>query len=320
MNTSLITCRDSLFSLRIFLTRSESLSILIGLSIASPIILVSNLILIVSLIKTKQLRNASNVLLLVLSLSDCFIGLITIPLEIVLFSTFKKYPACTLEYTAHATAYFTTHFSGYLIAVISFQRNVQINPNLKQRNMLSRFLVTKAGLTLLVIVIFLVNILETYISVIFYSESLARLMLVVTDAVIFVYIYISYFCVYFKVWNFSKQNLAKRVETQTNVQGSPDRLARTVALILLSAAVCYLPYMTLVGLRREMSLEGKFYIYLSLILVFLNSAVNAVIIMCRSTEIRNVIISSLRDKSGGSSDTLQRPRSVTLEEGFHFRM
>ena len=303
------TCLVESYAARTNLTTLQNLTVVIGLSVISPIIIVLNLLLIIGLAKTKELRNAPGILLLLLSISDCLIGLVSIPIQIVLFTAFKTHPACTLEYMTHAVGHFTGHFSGYMIAVISFQRNVLINPNLKPRNCFSSFLVKKRGLMVLVAVTFVVTLAETIVSVIFYYEFIARLMLSILDSVIFAYVYVTYFWVYFKVWRFSKKITEKQTKKKTTIRAHEDRLAKTVALILIATAICYLPYQITVGMRwtkmrdrQKPSMELRFGIYLSLIVLYCNSAVNAAIIIWRSRKIRIYIRSIFKGISRGSHD------------------
>ena len=305
-------CLIQSFSARIYLTSSQNLSVLIGLGLTSPVILVLNLTLIFCLVKTKELRKASGVLLLLLSISDCSIGAVAIPLQIVLFGPFKGQHACTLECAAHAFAYFTSHFSGYLIAVITFQRSVYIDPHLKSQNVPAKFLVKKTGLIMLVTVTVIVTIAETLASVIFYHKFVVRLVLTIIDSVTIAYVYVTYFWMYFKVWRFSKGIIVKQRQKVTRSETSEDRLVKTVALILMSAAMCCFPFIILLGLKwkrqrngRTVSTDLHFAIYLSYILVYSNSAINVAMIIFRSTKMRKYIISLLRGKPK-RVDTLQR--------------
>ena len=306
------TCLVQSFTNRINLTWLENLSIILGLSVTCPVILILNSILIICLVKTKELRNAHGVLLLLLSVSDCFIGLVTIPLQIVLFTLFRKHPACTMESISHAFSYSTIHFSGYMIAVISFHRNVHINPNLTLQNGISRFLVKKTGLTILVVVTVIVTFIQTLVSVILYDKFIPRLVLAIIDAVIITYVFVTYFWVYFKVWNFSKTITTAQIQPGGTADVREYPLAKTVALILISAAVCFFPYNILVGLRwrrqrqgREVSIGIQYGIYLSLILLYCNSAINAAIIIFRSTKVREYIASVLGKRREGRSDTMR---------------
>ena len=301
-------CNVQSFSARINLTSAQNLSILIGNSITGPVILVLNLILIICLAKTKQLRKAHGVLLLLLSISDCLIGFLAIPLHILIFSVFKTYPVCTLEFTPHAVGYFTAHFSGYMIAVISFQRNVHINPHIQPQNGFSRLLAKKTGLTILVLVTLLVTSAETLVSVTLHDKFIPRLVLKIIDSVIIIYVYVTYFWMCFKVWRFSKRNTAKQIRNRVSTKTSEDRLATTVALILIYTALCYFPYNILIGVRykrqrngEKISIDMQFVIYLTLTVLQFNSAINAAIVMWRSTKIRKYLISLFKRQADRES-------------------
>ena len=277
------------------MSNSQNLVVLISLLIISPVIFILNLLVVISLVKTKQLRNLSNFLLLLLSLSDCFVGTVTIPLEITLFSVFRMQRVCTLEYVVHFFVYFTTHFSAYLIAVIAVHRNVYVNPNLERQGYLSRLIQKRHGLTICIIVTLLVTVTEGLVSMLFYSEVIPMLVLVLVDGILFVSVYATYFWVYFKVWRFSKDNVA----AQSRHQSSQDRLAKTVAIILISMAVCYLPYIVVAATKgkslekQNLSSGIQFPLYITLVLVLSNSAVNAVIIMVRCAAVRKYVVSAI---------------------------
>ena len=282
------SCRVTTFANRIYLSNSQNLAVLSCLFIVNPMILISNLMVLISLIKMKQLRNLSNVLLLLLSVSDCFIGIVTIPLEIILFTVFKMQSFCALEYVVHFFVYFTTHFSAYLVAVIAFHRNVYINPYRETQSFLSKLILKRSGLTILVIAALAISIAESLVSMLFYSRVVPMLMLVLIDGDLFISVYATYFWVYFKVWKSSRNNVTIRSPNK-------DRLAKTVMFILISLAVCYLPYIIVAatkgkGLTKQnLSSDIQFLLYMTLVLVLSNSAVNAIIIIVRCAAVRRYV-------------------------------
>ena len=304
-------CLVQTFADRTNLTGPRNLSVVLSLSVSGAVILILNSILIICLVKTKELKNPRGFLLLILSISDCFIGLMTIPLQMVLFTVFKEHRVCTMESIAHAAAYFTSHFSGHIIAIISFQRNVHINPRLKPPNMFSRFLAKKSRVMILVIFSFMVTLTETLVTVFMYDKFIARLVLTIIDSVIIVYVYVTYFWMYFKVRSFSsKTTTGQKVQTGRTVKKSEYRFAETVALTLISTALCYFPYQILYGLRwrrtrqrQNVSMDIQFGIYLSLILMYCNSAINAAMIIFRSTKMRTLVISVVIRRAKKSCST-----------------
>ena len=284
-------CRLSIFSGRVYLTNSQSLTVFVSLTIASPIILASNILAIISLVKCTHLKPEPKLLFLALSVSDCIIGIATIPLETTLFSLFRTRSVCNLEYTVHFLLYWTTHFSGYMISITAVQRSVFINSNMKRQNFLSRCFMRKTGLKIVIIVIFVVTAAEALISILFYSKAVPMLTLVSIDGIIFVTVYISYFWIYYKVWRISKSSTARRKPNQRkasdDTNSAQDHLAKIIAFILIATAVCYLPYIIIATANRKdlkdrnLSPNTPFRIYMALILVLFNSAVNAFFIMSK---------------------------------------
>ena len=107
------------------------LSFYIPIALATVI---SNLILIISLIRTKQLHNTSSYLIITMSASDCLTGCIPAPLAIALYTKYRGSKACSLELT---TQFFVTLFKMVSISMtvlLAIDRYISTDPNLKYFN------------------------------------------------------------------------------------------------------------------------------------------------------------------------------------------
>ena len=281
-SASEICVMSTTFTNRIYLTNTQGLIVLICHSLAGLVVVTSNLLVIFGLLKTKQMKNPSNYLIFLLSVSDCVVGMIAIPLDVTLFSLYLKRTACILEYIAHFLLYSTTHFSAYLIAIIAVHRNLSINHNFKRRNKLSQFLLKKNGLRVITSAVCLVAIAEALVLLFFYKKMISRIALVLLDTIIFITVYAIYFWMYFKVWTSLQSKATKR-------------LSKTIAIILLAVAIFYIPPIVIAAIRgsfvenRKISADINFGLYLSLTLVFSNSGFNAVVILTRSVTVRNFL-------------------------------
>ena len=88
--------------------------------------LLANSLVILSLVLSKKLHNCSLKLILYLSISDCCLACVTQPLFASLLIKFSDVPNCDFEAIVQFFGIFFTHTSGYIIALIGFDRYARV--------------------------------------------------------------------------------------------------------------------------------------------------------------------------------------------------
>ena len=274
-----------------------SLLAIIGL----PAFLV-NSILIIALVKTNQLKNTTNVYILFLSLSDCIQGVVSIPLELVLFIVYADKTNCILSSTAQAFSFFNTHLSGYFILLIAFDRYLNIRPEFIEDNAVMRRLKSKCGSVLLTSVCLGMSLAHGGLSI--FTDKYKRLpslCIGIIDVIGIITIYALYIRLYLKVRCHYKESAVYTNDEHLESPRSPkyvNELAKTVLLILITVAVCYSPFIVLniymSSFRTsKISVTLQYIHYFLMLPVFANAALNACIIVRRNKDIRGYVLKKL---------------------------
>ena len=297
-------CYSTVFYARLSLNEIQNLSVGISFALLLPVNFFTNLILAVSIVNSKQLINISNYLILLLSSMDCFQALTTLPLYIILFTTYRNEKVCQLEHATQVVAYFNAHMSGYLIFIIAFNRYLSINPDFRSHEGIRAKLASKTGSAILVSISLLFSCIHAILSYFGYKVSRIPTVLIgIIDVIIVGIVYVLYIKVYMKVKRFTRQSVIWRESQQTTVSknGKPKyvrRLATTVLFVLITVAACYLPFIILNMYlvywkqikKQNTTTAQRFLFFTFMVPVQLNSALNAMIILYRNRIFRQYAV------------------------------
>ena len=296
-----ITCFN-LYSSRLFAEPMETLAIGCVFLAATPIGLIANVTLVLSLIKTKQaLKKNACFLFMILGISDSLNALISMPLLVVLFLVHPEDTACDIEQTAYFFVSFFINISGCLVFITTVDRYIKMDPNLKDtgfrkklRLLLKRprlyYVVAFAlfmSFALSMALVLAINLAEdTYILSIIQVVGVSLGYLIIFAGCGF------YSHALFKLKRYANKSRAylRRSSTNSLDQEYFHKVATTVLLILLALVISSLPFyivagmMSIIGSKGENFVSGKLPVLLAIsyLLIFFNGIFNSLIFIHRN--------------------------------------
>ena len=278
-----------------------------------PFTIFLNLILIISLIKTKQVNKKSNYLILMLNISDLMQGALSLPLDVIIIKYYPVERNCAIEIIHQIVDGLFVYLSTSMTLLIAIDRYVKINPNLRNMNNPIRrafstakiwipigFTIGWVSLSLITLSMFS-RFLPKYASIV--SVFLLNLH-VITMLVIF----LLYFRFYFKIWKFTKHST---VHAEPSVASGNrtrptyvNQLGVTVFMILTTLLICCLPYsiiVTYLTVVKEMHtlVLTETHILVTVItfaVFYLNATLNAAIFLFRNKEMKTFVYKHLCSK------------------------
>ena len=275
--------------------------------------LITNIAVIISIVKTKQLNNASNLIICLLSISDCTIACVAQPFISITF--LKQQFTCSFEI---ATQFFTSsfgHLSGCCIVAIAVDRMM----HMRYLNTYAQILTRKRIFLIClgcILMAFMVGLSYTFASINAVYEIVNTIILVL-DCFLIMLISLAYLNVYRKINRHVKNTENIRTMNRTiNSKGNGRKkteyvmsMVKVIARILISVWIAYFPY-TITSLlwdyRTSVFTMGikdhlSFILYLTHMLVYLNSTMNAVIFLSGNESSRAFIMMKFhRDYSNSS--------------------
>ena len=306
----IVTCKAQFtgFADRIYLTPSQNDALGTVFTLLTPFTILFNIILIVYLIKSKQLRRASNSLTMLLSISDFCMGTICMPLTIILFLRYPYQRKCTLEITVQTVKAFFGHLSAYTTVTIAIDRYVNINPNLKHFNNPLHKLFSPSKIWIPIIITFVcTSVITAIITYTAYTKyhNIAVMVIMNLDLLVLLLMFVLYLRFFYKIWKFTKKSEVYSPSVHTKDSKAKavylGRLGMTIFLILTAIVICYLPFVTVVTYELYISEtdpgiltdnDTLRYIVVS-ILVYFNSTLNSLIFLLRDKKVTTYLSSCL---------------------------
>ena len=286
------------------LQRKVTLSII---SILIAVIIISNVLLINLLFKTKQLNLVTNYFVLAMSISDTCTGSILLPLIIVKLQWLpsSKIMNVTLLFLINLLV----NFSAFMVLTIAIDRYVHIHCMRGNRALLSR---GKAKIVIAGSFIFSSGF-ASCISTMFYTKNTKALMLgiCVYGTIVLFLVILLYMGLYCKVRRSAWKISSQRANSRRRRPRHAVFLTNTVIFILVSLACCYLPYL-IMGIiiffqSKETCINTKLVSLFAALstLMYIYAAINAWIIIFRNRVIKNFILGRL-DLLQNFTETEQR--------------
>ena len=310
---------ETTYTGRINLSTTQSHTIAAILIVLIPTTIATNLLVVISLIKTKQLRNTCNVLYLFLSTSDCCAGIVNIPQITLLFIYFKKSKNCQIELSSMFSAELFGHVSAYMVVLLSVYRFIFINPNLNNLKLRAKeFMESKKGIIALITfgvffsTIYAVILCVTSKTSYFY---LVNFIIAMLDFVMLFLAYILYLVAYLRVRCHVKRGQSINIANPAYLL----RMTKTIFLILSTIGVCYFPFIAFQMVlfvkkdvtKTELNSTQLFVLFLAHCLVILNSVLNAIIIMCRNEDVNKWVCVNIFRVSLEPSNNMNGPHKST---------
>ena len=305
-------CSETLYN-RLSLTAAQNLLVFVLIIIIACLTVTINSVLAVALWKTKQMNNSTNIYIFLLSLSDCMLGSVAMPLAAGLYLTHASPKKCKLFDIARGFSSSNIHFSAYLIVLVAFDRYMNIRVDFTEDNGCFKRLKSKCGSIFLISLGFILSALAGGSTVI--ENELAikipTICISVTEMCGVITIYALYIRMYHKTSRHVKTNMVyqgKSYEEYSDVKHSQEEikykhrntprymgeLRKTILLILIAVAVCYLPLIVTNAYIRgfakgTVSYSVRLSFALSLAIAYFNSVLNACIILYRNSRLREYL-------------------------------
>lgn len=312
---------------RMILSSAQTTSIAVCYGTLIPFTIACNAALVFALYKTKQFKVVANWNVVILSISDCLIGLVSAPMVVILFGKFGNKRICWFELATLLVGQTNTHFSGYMMMIIAIQRYVKVTPRFSQ-SIIAEKMTTKTGLIVIVCINLITSLMHGVVTTYFFTLSTSKIPNVIMMAINCILVAIVYAC-YIRLFcgikrhatstavlwengtnhinsqNITPVNISQGAKTYKNSQKTKrpnanhgyKEFTKTMTFVLVSFAVCSIPYVLLdfwTGwysfVKQQEAPQIIRYLYnLSLTLINLNCIINALILLYRNKKAANYI-------------------------------
>ena len=267
--------------------KTTKLSFTIIYAILIPFIVSSNLLAIIGIIKTKRNKfTVSQILFIVLFLSDLSLGAIQLPVQLYFIKKITD-PACLLTRIMAFFIIFPVCMSGATLFIISIDRYMHVT----QARYYKR-IVTSKTLTLTIILLVAVSFMFGLLHAIFFGK---RDFVNVAKLYIGLSVYEGLFLTLSVFFNIALlRNVKLKIKTSSITQATLNTsLTKTIALIVTAMVVTYIPLIIMLNISMyifftdhtlifKMSLHTQW----SLLPLYFNSTFNSAIYMAKSLPIK----------------------------------
>ena len=322
---------------RVELSYLQSISITAFICCLSPAIVVVNVILCIALCKTKQFKKQSQRFVIILAISDFFVGCISVPMLVIDFSVLHATRNCAYEKASLFVAHFNTRLTAYVIFLIGLDRYLNINPSLATKSKLNKGIESTTGFRTLTTLVILICAVQGSIPIIeFENRRLPDNISAGLDLFIYLTYLVIYLRLYWKIKLFTRSN-SLHLNVSDSLGYRPryiKNLVKTVLYLLLTVGFCYLPYVavkfSIMYIKhkqgKELSRAWHYIHYWSFQPIIANSFFNTIIILNRNSVLKSYVIHVLLsyrpgivEPSGGdklrrkSFDSTHNQRRSTLD-------
>ena len=211
-----------------------------------------------ALIKTKQsTKPISHIFIFFLSISDIFIGAMTIPFDIIIFLRYRHIQLCKLELVATFMQLFNTQVSANMIVIIALLRYIQINPDMREITGVKEWIISKNGLVVPTFLAFLVAVADGLLSSYlfgYYNNRTPNSIMTGIKCVLIIIVFVLYVRLFCKIRKHHTRTISVlwKAENPTVMRQTADirtkyygKLTMTVFLILIAIGLCYIPYIVM---------------------------------------------------------------------------
>ena len=289
--------------MRLSLSSTQQTVIAVIFVIMTPFIFLTNIAVCILLIKLKQMKIKTNHFIAVLCASDSLIGLIVCPLWFLLYTVYNKEKSCRVEALIVFPSFALGHFSLYMITIVALERYIRITYPLRHHNMITRKVTIRMTLAAMLVAVVCggiatVAFLHGYLQV-------ANFIMVAIASAIFLTIILIYVKALFKLVNSRKTNRVAVLMPMPRNDKMVAATSITAGWILTSLVICYTPcfVLTLINFSYHQIYGATpggaipFLTLLSYPFFYMNSGINAIIILSRNRTTRGYIVQKCRLKS-----------------------
>ena len=278
---------------------SESQKILVSVLFSATILLIltTNGVLILVMVKFKQLKTAQSYFIVLLSFSDLVLGAVTVPLSVLCVT--NSIQRCFTYLTYETVSIINGRFSAYMTFLIALDRYIRINPNLTPTSRFCQWLKSNQGSIAMVILC----LVTSFFRGLMITAKIERKMFISIFGIIEFLALLTMLALYIRIYCKVRSVVETSVVWNESIDGEKPgyfkHLSKTVFVIVSVLCICYLPFMVanivMILSKRSEGVPSKvqFWWAIALNFTYLNSGLNAVIIIARQETLREFVVRKL---------------------------
>ena len=264
----------------------------------SPITILMNLLVIVTVVKRRDLQKLSNILLRSLALVDLLVGAVSMPLsatvDVLILRQMPVEHICDLDLANISVIYFLSVLSLYHLTVIAWERNVAIRKGLQYQVLVSKSLLVKLSIFVWLLTVF-TDLPATILMETKVDMEIVEIWITIesTLMVICVIIIACYNILVYHVVRKRKKNQIVPLTTNQKMESKTSRICGLLTLVIFSS---FLPRL-LISIFSETlpaPLQSNSVFRLTETLVQLNSLLTPLIYWYRDRRFRNAVLEILQ--------------------------
>ena len=269
-------------------------------SIASPVAILLNAILIVAVVNKKKLRSICNILLASMAVADLLIGAVAQPLFFIagIFRLLEDYETMCALVLAGFFAMYLQSASIYHLAVLSCERYIAIKKGINYK-----FIVTKRRLVVCIIIMWVLTALSVAPTVPYVAGIINKKTRNVANACLFTipltccvaataYFYIMIYLESRK----KNENTVNSLNVQAAIANMEKKIAKTAFLLTMALLASFAPTFVLIFLTYLFGFNNRDAYLWAVTLNQLNSCLSPVLYFYRSRRFRNTVLQMLNIK------------------------
>ena len=302
-------CPRNAYMARSTLSNTQNTIFIASLGIIIPIIFGTNAFLAYALFKTKQLHSSFIILLFHLCISNCFAATVVLPLNVVIFTTFRNEHNCIFELTLVFIQQFGSHLSIYTVLALALLRYCQVNPEMITPKGLKKRMISRSGTIFFIVTSFVMSIIHGLASNYLFGSYNSRIpnwIIKGIDVGLFVLVLFAYFRLFLRVKIYTEtsavlQRPSENVDNSSSVFAHNQRpryfarLTVTVFLTVASTVLFSIPFIITDALtayykdfQRTSSVQQllQFFYYYSWVILSVDLAINALLFIFSNRKVK----------------------------------
>ena len=294
----------SVLEKRLILCSSHILALGITYFAVSLFGIAINLLVIIALVKTGQMKTSFNKIILVLSLSDLCYSLSAIPLCGIIFTVYRSTYSPTLEVISTFLVAMNGYFSVFVVVWAALDRYMNTDPDLSNKNVVKVWIKSRIGFVVIICFSFFLSVVFGTLSI-FNRNTIARYIYLILYICTYTAYILLYVRLYMRVRYFQLKyaDILKHNHNRRNEAAHySHQLTRTMLVLIGVVTVCYLPWLATRFAIVVFETDGDGTItqtlwlanYTLFVLIFLSTGLNSVIILYRNKKLKNYILNLLR--------------------------
>ena len=298
-----------------------------------------NIFLIYGLWKLNLTKKISYKFIVCLCIGDGCVGLMTQPAISVLLMADNGGNKCILDIATHSLQIAFCQYSVLMILTITMDRFLHMTYLTRYKSLMTS---KRGGMLISInILITITFVLLNMIASIYGFNFIMHTTIIIINTIIFIIILIIYCKTYLAIRTRVQDSTIKRtmrrvintssilLHTEPVINSKPkiqyhQNFAKAMIFVLLTLAICYLPYFLLIihisysrfKTKEDMN-NGDWRIaalYWSIQLIFINSAANAVIVIFSSKQLRRFAKNCLKNKRNANDTIPDRQRTSVISK------